>query len=105
MAQKSKKELERAEIYYSPSTGGFYPSDMKKQYEQAQAWPEDAVRISEEEYHALLTGQSAGQRIAHDTEGKPVLVEQEKRPSIRQSLVDRILADPDELAKLRAALK
>ncbi len=55
--------------YYSKSTGGFYDSTIHT------TWPEDAVWITDEQHAELLAGQSNGQVIMPDKEGKPVLAE------------------------------
>jgi len=59
--------------YYSKSTGGFYDSTIHT------TWPEDAVWITDEQHAALLAGQSNGQVIMPDKDGKPVLAS--KAPS------------------------
>ena len=53
--------------YYSESTGGFYDTTIHT------TWPEDAVRITDEQHAELLAGQSAGQVIMPGKDGKPVL--------------------------------
>ena len=55
--------------YYSKSTGGFYDSTIHS------GWPDDVIEISATQHAALLAGQSAGQVIIPDKEGKPVLAE------------------------------
>lgn len=55
--------------YYSKSTGGFYDSTIHS------GWPDDVIEISATQHAALLAGQSAGQVIMPDKEGKPVLAE------------------------------
>ena len=59
--------------YYAKSTGGFYDSTIHT------TWPEDAVWITDEQHAELLTGQSNGQVIMPDKDGKPVLAS--KAPS------------------------
>ena len=59
--------------YYSKSTGGFYDSTIHT------TWPEDAVWITDGQHAELLTGQSNGQVIMPDKDGKPVLTS--KAPS------------------------
>ena len=59
--------------YYSKSTGGFYDSTIHTSI------PEDAVWITDEQHAELLTGQSSGQVIMPDKDGKPVLAS--KAPS------------------------
>lgn len=56
-------------IYYSKSNQAFYDSTIHSRL------PEDAVELSPEQHAALLSGQSAGQVIMPDKEGKPVLAE------------------------------
>jgi len=60
-------------LYYSQSTGGFYDDQIHSRL------PEDAVAISPEQHTALLAGQSNGQVIMPDKDGKPVLTS--KAPS------------------------
>ena len=45
--------------FYSPSTKGFYNSDVNSEI------PEDAVKITEEEYCNLYEGQSCGKIIVY----------------------------------------
>jgi hypothetical protein len=59
-------------IFFSPSTGGFYLADL-----HGQAIPTDAVEISRDEHRALLDGQSAGMRIVAGEDGNPSLQEPE----------------------------
>lgn len=58
-------------MYYSPRTGGFYLRDL-----HGDAMPTDAIEITDEEYSALLAGQSTGKRIVPDAAGRPVLADQ-----------------------------
>lgn len=53
-------------IYYHH---GFYLDDG------ITALPEQAVLISEESYHALLAGQSAGKQIVANEQGEPILID------------------------------
>ena len=55
-------------MFYSKSTGGFYSAEI-----HGDAIPADAIEITCDEHAALLTGQSAGQRIEADEHGRPVL--------------------------------
>lgn len=52
---------------YSPSARGFF-------HEFSANMPWDAVSIPDDEYAALIQGQSAGKMIVHDS-GKPVLAD------------------------------
>lgn len=60
-------------IYYSKSNQAFYDNTIHASI------PEDAVEISLEQHTALLAGQSNGQVIMPDKDGKPVLAS--KSPS------------------------
>jgi len=53
--------------FFAASTLGFYAAD--------QAAPADAVEITAEQRDALLAGQTAGQRIAADADGQPILAD------------------------------
>jgi len=55
-------------MFYAKSTRGFYSTEI-----HGDNIPSDAVEITTEEYAALLAGQSAGQIIVADADGKPVL--------------------------------
>lgn len=55
--------------YFSESELGFYCNEVNV------AIPDDAVKINEEEYFALLEGQSSGKVIYADNTGKPFLTE------------------------------
>lgn len=54
--------------FYSASTNGFYSEEMN-----GDTIPEDAIEITDEEWGALLDGQSKGKLISSDKKGRPVL--------------------------------
>ena len=54
-------------IYYSKTNQAFYDSAIHSRL------PEDAVEIGQEQHAVLLAGQSQGQVIMPDKDGKPVL--------------------------------
>src|SRR4029079_4958777 len=60
---------------YSPSSHGFYAPEFQSDYELAGTWPADGVEITDEEWQALLDGQSAGQIIKAGPKGIPMLVD------------------------------
>jgi len=62
-------------MYYSHTTSGFYPADMRGDYEVAGTWPADAIELTEAEHDALRAGLAAGKRIDIDLDGRPVLVD------------------------------
>jgi hypothetical protein len=55
-------------MYYSKTTGGFYATAIN-----GGNIPPDAQRITDEEYAALMHGQTEGKRIVADETGRPVL--------------------------------
>lgn len=57
-------------MHYSKSTGGFYDAAI-----HGDNIPSDAVEITTEEHAALLDGQSQGQRIVADADGRPLLAD------------------------------
>lgn len=54
-------------IYYSATSRGFYRDDVHA------SMPHDVVEVTDAEYASLLEGQSAGQVIVPDANGRPVL--------------------------------
>ena len=59
------------EIFYSPSTRGFYPLEVF----ELDKMPDDVVEITQEEYKNLLEGQSLGKEIKPDDTGRPYLAD------------------------------
>lgn len=57
-------------MYFSASTGGFYIHEI-----HGANMPADVVEITAEQHAGLLAGQSAGQVIAADADGRPVLAD------------------------------
>jgi len=60
-------------MFYSATNNGFYPAELKGDYEAAGSWPDYAVKISDELYESLLDGQDNGQIITAGDDGFPVL--------------------------------
>ena len=71
--------------YYSKSTGGFYLSEI-----HGNNIPEDVVEITEAEHAALIEGQSKGQRIVADENGRPIL--QDPPPPTAEQIMARLEA-------------
>jgi hypothetical protein len=63
-------------MFYSKSTGGFYPKALIAEYISAGTLPTDLSEISEADHRALVAGQSDGKRIVADNEGRPSLEDQ-----------------------------
>lgn len=57
-------------MYYSPSTGGFYSVEV-----HGDAIPDDSVEISDTAYQGLMNGQCLGQMIVAGSDGRPLLQE------------------------------
>lgn len=57
-------------MFFSKLTGGFYTTDI-----HGENIPADSVEITNEEYAALLNGQSVGKFIDVDADGKPYLAD------------------------------
>ena len=56
-------------MFYSKSSGGFYSPDIHDEM------PADVVTISDEEWTALLDGQTTGKVITADADGYPKLAD------------------------------
>lgn len=54
-------------MFYAKSTGGFYTPEIHSSI------PSDAVEITQEQYQALLNGQTQGKEIKGDANGFPIL--------------------------------
>lgn len=63
------------QIFYSPSTGGFYADDIH----DIDSMPADRVQITVERWQELLTAQAGGKKITTDNVGNVVAVE---RPAL-----------------------
>lgn len=61
--------------FYSPSTRGFYLSEI-----HGTAMPTDVVAITDARYTELLNGQTAGKQIAPGEGGAPILVDPPATP-------------------------
>ena len=81
-------------IFYSATTNGFYPEEMRGEYEKSEdGWPSDAVEINSDDYEFLIGGMSAGKTLCPDGNGFPVLKEpdidyQALAESVRQNALD-----------------
>lgn len=78
-------------IYYSATSRGFYRDDVHA------SMPHDVVEVTDAEYASLLEGQSAGQVIVPDANGRPVLA----APPPPEPSPDELLAASDaEMARV-----
>jgi hypothetical protein len=71
-------------MHYSPSTKGFYTTEI-----HGPNIPEDAVEITAERHAELLAGQSEGKQIVPDENGNPVLIAPEFVPYIPRQITMR----------------
>ena len=65
-------------MLYAKSTGGFYDPSINATI------PPDAVQITNDQYHSLLTAQSAGQVITADKNGNPIAVDPKSLMTLAQ---------------------
>lgn len=79
--------------FYSPSTRGFYHSDV---HDEA-ARPHDVKEISDDRHRELFAGQASGQIIVPDETGMPALativVTDEERAAARQRELTQLAQD------------
>ncbi len=68
-------QTESANYFYSASTAGFYPINLKDDYDAAGSWPVDAVPVADEDLAALQAGHSSGKQITANADGYPVLTD------------------------------
>ncbi|MCI0302343.1 tail fiber assembly protein [Cronobacter sakazakii] len=62
-------------VFFSATTNGFYPEQMRANYEQQQCWPDDAREVSVSWYQYLLESQTGGKIITSNEYGQPVLAD------------------------------
>lgn len=107
-------------MFYSPSTGGFYSSEIN-----GDDMPDDVIDISAETYAAVLAAQEAGKRIVPGADGSPVAADplpptaeqllqintatRDRKMAVAtariaplQDAVDLGIATPEEVAQLTA---
>ncbi|EOC1330902.1 tail fiber assembly protein [Cronobacter turicensis] len=86
-------------VFFSATTNGFYPEQMRADYEQQQCWPEDAREVSVSWYQYLLEAQTGGKVITSNEYGQPVLAD--PPPPDKETLA--ALAASKKAALMRAA--
>lgn len=65
-------------MFYSPSRFGFFDHSIH------DPLPEDCLELTDDEYHALLSGQAAGKCITVNEDGRPDLIE---RPELEDEAI------------------
>ncbi|EAP5663018.1 tail fiber assembly protein [Salmonella enterica] len=58
---------------YDASTNAFYALALMSEYKKSGIWPDNGVRVTNEQHRRLMAGQSEGNVISADAEGNPVL--------------------------------
>ncbi|EIA8954630.1 tail fiber assembly protein [Salmonella enterica] len=79
---------------YDASTNAFYALALMSEYKKSGIWPDNGVRITNEQHQRLMAGQSEGNVISADAEGNPVLT---------PALIDYVAIAADERDKLMAS--
>ncbi|HIC7814046.1 TPA: tail fiber assembly protein [Enterobacter ludwigii] len=60
---------------YCPITRAFYNDTLEADYRSAGTWPDDYVKVIDEDYDSFMAGQTEGKVIVSDKNGYPVLAE------------------------------
>ncbi|EBZ5074362.1 tail fiber assembly protein [Salmonella enterica] len=79
---------------YDASTNAFYALALMSEYKKSGIWPDNGVRVTNEQHRRLMAGQSEGNVISADAEGNPVLT---------PALVNYVAIAADERDKLMAS--
>ncbi|WP_238795328.1 tail fiber assembly protein [Citrobacter freundii] len=79
---------------YDASTNSFYALALMSEYKKSGSWPDNGVRVTNEQHRRLMAGQSEGNVISADAEGNPVLT---------PALIDYVAIAADERDKLMAS--
>lgn len=61
--------------YFSQSKLGFFDDSLKKSYDAAGSWPDDAVDITDAEWQTFLATPSEGKQLGADSSGGPAWVD------------------------------
>ena len=81
-------------MYYSRKTNGFYTLEI-----HGDNMPDDCVRITDDEWAALLNGQSEGQEIDIDHNDLPILKARTfVEPSAKENMERKIQAEMRAMA-------
>lgn len=62
-------------MFCSAVTGGFYPAEQRALYESKDAWPVDAVELTEQQHIELKAGLAVGKVIVPGPNGLPTLAD------------------------------
>ncbi|MCF3822487.1 tail fiber assembly protein [Salmonella enterica] len=79
---------------YDAYTNAFYALALMSEYKKSGIWPDNGVRVTNEQHRRLMAGQSEGNVISADAEGNPVLT---------PALIDYVAIAADERDKLMAS--
>jgi len=81
-------------VYYSPSTNGFFPVEFRNLYVSSNSWPADATEITEDEY-VQFSGESPSGKMLGSAGGKPSWVD---RPELNSEQEIAVANDKKEKA-------
>lgn len=85
--------------YFSPSTGGIYPADMRADYLRAGSWPADAVLLQSRELDDVRAWLAAGGRVVVGDNGGIELLDPLPRILSVSDYVDAVQRHLDSKAK------
>ncbi|WP_051145185.1 tail fiber assembly protein [Thiomicrorhabdus sp. Kp2] len=80
-------------IFFSATTGGFYPSTMQADYKAVGTWPADAIELTELEKATYWRKQPPeGKKLGADVDGRPLWVDLPPLSAEEQAILDNRLA-------------
>lgn len=90
-------------IYYSKTTGGFFPDAMRGDYERAGTWPSDAVKLTAQETETFhLKIPPTGYQLGSDETGRPKWIKVPVSPlTDRRNVAKRAIDDAAGAARQR----
>ena len=75
-------------MYYSKTTNGFYPAEMRQDYEKAGTWPDDAIELTEQEVETYQGKQPPVGKQLGSVDGRPAWVDLPK-PTLEQLVASK----------------
>jgi len=82
-------------VYFSPTTKSFYPSEMKRVYEEAGTFPEDAYEVTEEEETLYFCAETPIGKTLGSVDGRPSWVDPPQKPM--EEMCDEVRMQRDRL--------
>ncbi|HEY2452865.1 MAG TPA: tail fiber assembly protein [Scandinavium sp.] len=75
---------------YKPMTGGFYNDELEAAYRAAGTWPGFFIRVKDDDYRALMDGQTNGQMIVPGENGYPILQDRPEHVATPEELIAKV---------------